>query len=150
MLHIKSSLLTLMTFSLFLVSCKEKEKNQTTDSKNDKEQTIVADPPKEESKEGMTIADAKKFLKENEANAGKEVTVTGYVWSVNNRTDGLVQLNIGDKKLEGMQAASFYCLFYESMAPKLKALGKDAVVTVTGLIGDGTGGVELSDCKLAE
>lgn len=139
-----------MTISVFFLSCKEKEKSQTTDSKDDKEQTIVADPPKEESKAGMTIADAKKFLEASEDNSGKEVTVSGYIWSINERTDGLVQLNMGDKKMEGMQAASFYCLFYESMAPKLKALGKDAVVTVTGLIGNGTGGVELSDCKLAE
>ena len=78
MLHIKRSFLFFMTFSMFLLSCNEKGKNQTTDTKNDKDQTIVADPPKEESKEGMTIADAKKFLDENEANSGKEVTVSAY------------------------------------------------------------------------
>lgn len=143
----------LMAGSLILVTllsgCGNAEKKETP--KNGEEtKEVVADPPKEENRKGMTIAEAKKFLEASEDNRGKEVTVTGYIWSINDRTDGLVQLNMGDNKLEGMQAASFYCLFYESMAPKLKALGKDALVTVTGLIADGTGGVELSDCKLAE
>ena len=61
MLQIKRSLLAGMAISLLVLSCNEKGKNQTTDTKNDKDQTIVADPPKEESKEGMNIADAKRI-----------------------------------------------------------------------------------------
>lgn len=135
-------------FFTLLCGCGNPDKKEN--AKSGDEKTIIADPPRDDSKKRMTIAEAKNFLEASEENSGKEVTVTGYIWSINDRTDGLVQLNMGDAKPEGMQAASFYCLFYASMAPKLKALGKDAVLTVTGLIANGSGGVELSDCKLAE
>ncbi|MBL7749019.1 MAG: hypothetical protein JNM19_16385, partial [Chitinophagaceae bacterium] len=83
--------------------------------KDDK--TITADPPKPGDtdskttdspgeKKGMTVADAKDFLDADEANKGKEVTVAAYNWSVNERMGGEVQLNLGDKKLEGMQQAT--------------------------------------------
>ena len=148
MLQIKRSLLAGMAISLLVLSCNEKGKNQTTDTKNDKDQTIVADPPKEESKEGMTIADAKKFLDENEANSGKEVTVSAYSWGSNDMMGGMVSLNLGDKKLEGFQQSTFSCKFEKDKAAAVKAIAKDAMVTVTGKIAKGSGGVELTDCTL--
>lgn len=148
MLQIKRSLLAGMAISLLLISCNGKGNEQTSDNKPKEDQTVVADPPKEETKEGMTIAEAKSFLEENEANSGKEVTVTAYSWGSNEMIDGMVSLNLGDKKLEGFQQTTFSCKFEKNKAAAVKAIAKDAMVTVTGKIANGSGGVELTDCKL--
>ncbi|MBK6827614.1 MAG: hypothetical protein IPG86_12415 [Chitinophagaceae bacterium] len=148
MLQIKRSLLAGMAISLLVLSCNEKGKEQTTDNKTKEDQTVVADPPKEESKEGMTIAAAKSFLDENEANAGKEITVSAYSWGSNDMMGGTVSLNLGDKKLEGFQQSTFSCKFEKDKAAAVKAIAKDAMVTVTGKIAKGSGGVELTDCTL--
>lgn len=99
-------------------------------------------------KKGMSIAEAKAFLEADPANKGKEVTVSGYSWGSNDRMGGEVQLNLGDKKLEGMQQASFSCIFTKEQATAAKALAKDALVTVSGKIAKGAGGVEMTDCKI--
>lgn len=98
----------------------------------------------------MTIADAKDFLNASDANAGKEITVSAYSWGSNERTDGKIQLNLGDAKLEGMQSASFSCMFGKDQADIIKAIAKNALVTVTGKIGSGAGGTELTDCKIIQ
>lgn len=127
--------------------------------KDDK--TIVADPPKTDvtdskttdspgEKKGMSVAEAKDFLDADEGNKGKEVTVSAYSWGSNERMDDKIQLNLGDKKLEGMQSASFSCMFGKDQAAAIKAIAKDAMVTVMGKISKGAGGVELKDCKLVQ
>lgn len=89
-----------------------------------------------------------KFLDENEANSGKEVTVSAYSWGSNDMMGGMVSLNLGDKKLEGFQQTTFSCKFEKEKAAAVKAIAKDAMVTVTGKIAKGSGGVELTDCTL--
>jgi hypothetical protein len=101
-------------------------------------------------KKGMTVSEAKDFLDADEANKGKEVTVTAYSWGSNERMDDKIQLNLGDQKLEGMQSASFACMFGKDQSAAIKAIAKDALVTVTGKISKGAGGVELNDCKLVQ
>jgi hypothetical protein len=64
--------------------------------------------------------------------------------------DDKIQLNLGDQKLEGMQSASFACMFGKDQSAAIKAIAKDALVTVTGKISKGAGGVELNDCKLVQ
>jgi hypothetical protein len=148
MLQIKHSLLAGMALSILVLSCNEKGKEQSTGNKSKEDQTVVADPPKEETKEGMTIAAAKSFLEENEANSGKEVTVSAYNWGSNDMMGGMVSLNLGDKKLEGFQQSAFSCKFEKDKAAAVKAIAKDVIVTVTGKIAKGSGGVELTDCTL--
>jgi hypothetical protein len=97
---------------------------------------------------GMTVAAAKSFLEADEANKGKEVTVTAYSWGSNNRMGGELGLNLGDKKLEGMQQAGFTCIFTKDQAAEAKAVAKDALVTVSGKIAKGAGGIELTECKI--
>lgn len=101
-------------------------------------------------KKGLTVKEAKAFLDADETNKGKEVTVTAYSWGTNNRMGGEVQLNLGDKKLEGAQQANFSCIFKKEEAAAVKAIAKDALVTITGKIAKGSGGIELTDCKIAE
>lgn len=132
--------------------CSKKEKD---------DKTVVADPPKDgdngtkpadapAGKKGMSVSEAKDFLDADEANSGKEVTVSAYSWGYNERTDNKIQLNLGDQKLEGMQSASFSCMFPKEQADAIKAIAKDAMVTVTGKISKGAGGTELNDCKLVQ
>lgn len=145
--------LAIATLSLTFTACGSKKE------KDDK--TITADPPKPGDtdskttdspgeKKGMTVAEAKDFLDADEANKGKEVTVSAYSWSNNERMGGEIQLNLGDKKLEGMKQATFSCIFGKDQAAAIKAIAKDAMVTVTGKISKGAGGVELNDCKLVQ
>lgn len=142
------------TLCLAMTSCGSKKE------KDDK--TVVADPPKDgdngakpadappADKKGMSVAEAKDFLEADEANSGKEVTVSAYSWGSNERTDNKIQLNLGDQKLEGMQAANFSCMFPKEQTDAIKAIAKDAMVTVTGKISKGAGGIELNDCKLVQ
>ena len=104
----------------------------------------------EAEKKGMTIKEAKAFLDADNTNKGKEVTVAAYSWGNNNRMDGEVQLNLGDKKLEGAQQANFSCIFKKEDAAAIKTVTKDAMVTVTGKIAKGSGGIELTDCKILD
>jgi hypothetical protein len=99
---------------------------------------------------GMTTKEAKAFLDADVANKGKEVTVAAYSWGTNNRMGGEVQLNLGDKKREGAQQADFSCIFKKEEAAAVKAIAKDAMVTITGKIVKGSGGIELTDCKIVE
>lgn len=101
-------------------------------------------------KKGITLAEANDFLEANEANSGKEVTVSAFSWGSNERMDGKVQLNLGDKKLEGMEAAAFSCMFPKEQTETLKAIGKNTIVTVTGKISKGAGGTELNDCRILQ
>ncbi len=142
------------TLCLAMTSCGSKKE------KDDK--TVVADPPKDgdngskpadappADKKGMSVAEARDFLEADEANSGKEVTVSAYSWGSNERTDNKIQLNLGDQKLEGMQAANFSCMFPKEQTDAIKAIAKDAMVTVTGKISKGAGGIELNDCKLVQ
>jgi len=98
----------------------------------------------------LTVAAARKFLEADTANKGKEVTVTAYSWGSQNRMGGTIGLNLGDKKLEGFQQASFTCIFPADQEAKIKAIAKDAQVTVTGTISKGDGGIQLDNCKLAD
>jgi len=100
--------------------------------------------------ENLTVAAARKFLEADTANKGKEVTVTAYSWGSVNRMGGTIGLNLGDKKLEGFQQASFTCIFPAEQEAKIKGIAKDAKVTVTGTISKGDGGVQLDNCKLAD
>ena len=104
----------------------------------------------EAEKKGMTIKEAKAFLAADDANKGKEVTVAAYSWGTNNRMGGEVQLNLGDGKLKGAQQANFSCIFKKEEAASIKAVAKDAMVTVTGKIIKGSDGIELTDCKIVE
>ena len=134
-----------------LLSCKDST-NKTDKNAGSKEKTETA-PASDNagtSKKGMTVAEAKDFLDAAETNSGKEVTVTAYSWGSNERTDNKIQLNLGDMKLEGMQAATFSCMFSMDEAATIKAVAKDAQVTVTGKISKGAGGTELNDCKLVQ
>lgn len=114
--------------------------------------TPPAEPTNEPAgeKKGMTVAEAKDFLDADAANSGKEVTVSAYNWGMNERMDEKVQLNLGDEKAEGMVSASFSCMFPKSQAGILKAIEKNAMVTITGKISKGAGGVELNDCKIVQ
>lgn len=142
------------TLCLAMTSCGSKKE------KDDK--TVVADPPKDgdngskpadappADKKGMSVAEARDFLEADEANSGKEVTISAYSWGSNERTDNKIQLNLGDQKLEGMQVANFSCMFPKEQTDAIKAIAKDAMVTVTGKISKGAGGIELNDCKLVQ
>lgn len=59
-------------------------------------------------------------------------------------------MNPGDKKLDGVQSASFSCLFGKEQSATIKALAKDTMATVTGKISKGSGVVELNDCKIVK
>jgi hypothetical protein len=61
---------------------------------------------------------------------------------------GEVQINPGDKKLEGFRQAAIACIFGKEDAAAIKAIAKDAQVTITGNIANGSGGVVLNGCKL--
>lgn len=150
MINVLNKLCFSLLFLTTIASCggdpkKEGEKQQTAD-------TGTTSPAKSitESKKGMTVSEAKDFLDADEANAGKEITVSAYGWGSNERTDGKIQLNLGDEKMDGMQSASFSCMFDKSQTDAVKAVAKNAMVTVTGKIGKGAGGVELTECKFAE
>lgn len=145
MIQTLRTLCTAILMGAVLTACGGKDKK--TSATGDENKTITADPPRP-AEEGMSIADAKAFLDENESNAGKEVTVTAFSWGYNEMMGGMLSLNLGDKKLEGFQQATFSCKFDQSQAEAVKAIAKDAKVTVTGKIGKGSGGVELTDCKL--
>ena len=134
-----------IAMAVALTACGGKDKTSSSGTKDNS--TVTADPPKS-ADEGMSVADAKAFLNENETNSGKEVTVTAYSWGYNEMMGGLLSLNLGDQKLEGFQQATFSCQFDQSQAGAVKAIAKDAKVTVTGKIGKGSGGVELTNCKL--
>lgn len=132
--------------SFTIISCgskKEKDNNTT-----DKQESPADNPTPPADKKGMSVSEAVEFLDAAEANSGKEVTVSAYSWGSNERMDGNIQLNLGDQKLEGMQSASFSCLFGKEQSADVKAIAKDAMVTVTGKIAKGAGGVQLTDCKL--
>ena len=135
-----------------LVSCNNKKKDSNS-GPGDTPATataLAASTEPADGKKGMTVAEAKDFLDADAANSGKEVTVSAYCWGSNERTDNMIQLNLGDKKLEGMQSASFYCLFPKAETDAIKAIAKDAMVTVSGKIASGSGGVELTECKLIQ
>lgn len=136
--------------SLSLISCGDKK--EKGDKTADTPAATTPDAGKETpaDKKGMSVAEVTALLNKDEANIGKEVTVSAYSWSSNERTDDKIQLNLGDKKLEGMQAANFSCLFSKDQSATIKAIAKDAMVTVTGKIAKGYSGVELNDCKLVQ
>lgn len=129
-----------------VTACGGKDKKETADAPA----TSTSSTPDAPAKTGMSVADATAFLDGDEANSGKEVTVSAYSWGSNERMDEKIQLNLGDKKLEGMQSASFSCMFPKDQAAAIKAIAKDAMVTVTGKISRGAGGVELNECKLVQ
>jgi hypothetical protein len=136
--------------SLSLVCCAGKKEK---DNKNaDTPAATTPDAGKEASadKKGMTVAEVTAMLEKDEANIGKEVTVSACSWGSNERTDDKIQLNLGDKKLEGLKPANFSCLFSKEQTAAIKAIAKDAMVTVRGKIAKGYGGVELNDCKLVQ
>ncbi|HUM53483.1 MAG TPA: hypothetical protein PK431_16815 [Chitinophagales bacterium] len=101
-------------------------------------------------KNAMTVIEAKSFLDADEANNGKDVTVTAYSWGYNNRVGGEIQLNLGDEILKGDQQANFSCIFKKEDADKIKAIEKDAKVTVSGKISKGDGGIELNNCRIIQ
>lgn len=131
-----------------LVSCSNKKK----DGKSGPGDTAAVAAPATPSagKKGMTVAEAREFLDADAANSGKEVTVTAYSWGSNERMDDKIQLNLGDKKLEGMAVVNFYCLFSKDQAAAVKAAAKDALVTVSGKIAAGEGGVQLTGCQFVQ
>lgn len=139
----------LLSFSVISCDSKKSKDDKSSDTPATTSSSASTDAPPAGNK-GMTVSEAKDFLDADEANSGKEVTVSAYSWGYNERMDDKVQLNLGDKKLEGMQSASFSCMFGKDKLDMLKAIAKDAMVTVTGKISKGAGGVELNDCKLAQ
>ena len=149
-----SSVLT-AAISLSLLSCGDKKQKDNKTADTPASTTPAATTPDagkeaDADKKGMTVAEITALLNKDEANIGKEVTVSAYSWSNNERTDNKIQLNLGDKKLEGMKAANFSCLFAKDQSATIKAIPKDAMVTVTGKIAKGYSGVELTDCKLIQ
>ncbi len=142
-----STCCSILLLALTIASCGGKDKKEETKPAAPDAATAPAEPAAE-NKKGMSVAEAKDFLDADDANSGKEVTVSAYSWGSNERMDGKIQLNLGDEKLEGMQSASFACMFGKDEASAVKAIAKDALVTVTGKINKGAGGVELNDCKL--
>jgi hypothetical protein len=134
--------------SLSIISCGSKKEKDDQPAGTPGTTSATTDAPSE--KKGMSVAEAKDFLEADEANKGKEVTVSAYSWGSNERMDNKIQLNLGDKKLEGMASASFSCMFGKDQAAAIKAIAKDAMVTVTGKISKGAGGIELNDCKIVQ
>jgi hypothetical protein len=134
--------------SISLISCGSKKEKETATTDVPGNTSNTADAPAD--KKGMSVAEAKDFLNADETNKGKEVTVSAYSWGSNGRMDDKIQLNLGDKKLEGAQSASFSCLFGKEQSAAIKAIAKDVMVTVTGKISKGSGGVELNDCKIVQ
>ena len=119
-------------------------------SGNDTKNNDGKESGKDVSRKGMTVAEATAFLEADVANSGKEITVSAISWGSNNRIGGQVQLNLGDKKLEGMASASFSCIFEKDQAAAIQAIAKDATVTISGKIAKGAGGIELTECKLLQ
>lgn len=146
MIKLNRTLLLLLTVLSVVTACNNSKKEARSSEEN---KSITADPPAA-AEAGMTIADANKFLDENEANTGKEITVTAYSWGYNEMMGGMISLNLGDKKLEGMKPSTFSCKFVKADADAVKAIAKDSKVTVSGKIGKGSGGTELTDCKLLQ
>jgi hypothetical protein len=137
----------LIVFVLCLgtASCGNSGEDKETTSESSKEN------PKTDSKSssaGLSVAAAKEFLSADAANSGKEVTVTAFSWGSQNRMGGEIGLNLGDKKLEGFQQATFTCIFSKEQEAEIKAIAKDATVTVSGKISKGSGGIQLNECRL--
>lgn len=135
----------LFLFTVALSSC-----GSGSDKKAGDEKDIPAKSGDVSTGKSMTVAEATAFLEANEANSGKEVTVTAISWGNNARMGGEVQINLGDKKLEGMASASFSCIFEKDQAAAIQAIAKDATVTISGKIAKGAGGIELTACKLLQ
>lgn len=95
----------------------------------------------------MSIAAAKSFTTD-EANIGKEITVEGYVWSINDMADGGKAIVLGDEMLTGMKQATFVCKFSKEKISYADGAVKDAIVVASGNIGKGTGGIEMTNCKI--
>jgi hypothetical protein len=148
----KKSVCTSVLGLLFLfsvISCgSKKAADDKSASTPDAATPASTDAPAD--KKGMSVSEAVAFLNADEANSGKEVTVSAYSWGHNERMDEKIQLNLGDKKLEGLQAANFACLFGKDQSAAIKAIAKDAMVTVTGKISKGAGAVELNECKIVQ
>lgn len=137
----KSIQIVIISLSIILLhSCNKGNKSEPTESI----ETNVSE------NKAMTVNEAKNFLDADAANDGKEVTVTGFSWGSVSRVSGEVLLNLGDEKLEGFKQASFSCVFKKEEADVVKAIETDAMVTVTGKITKGEGGVELNDCKIIQ
>ena len=138
----------ILAAGLLLQSCGGNTQNNGNTVEPQKEAASTTTASTSADVNGMTVAAAKNFLEADAANKGKEVTVSAYSWGSNDRMGGEVGLNLGDKKLEGMQQASFTCIFSKDQAAAAKAVAKDARVTISGKIAKGAGGVELTDCKI--
>jgi hypothetical protein len=139
-----------IAITIALVSCNTTKEEEQKKEGNVVEQKDDNKGSTSDAKKVMTVKEAKAFFNADAANSGKEITVSGYSWGTNNRMGGEVLLNLGDVKLEGFKQATFSCVFTKEKADAVKIIVKDAMVTVTGKIKSGSGGVELIDCSMGQ
>lgn len=121
----------------FIFSCGNKgESDKKTDAKKNEEVKAVS------------VKDAVAKVNESEANSGQEVVVKGYFWAKSSTSDGIIHVDMGDAKLEGMQQAPLSANFSADKKDKLSSLTKDNMITVKGKIMKTPYVVYMDNCEL--
>lgn len=113
-----------------------------SDKKNDTKQN--------EEVAAVSVKQAVDKVNESEANSGKEVVVKGYYWAKSSTSDGVIHVDMGDAKLEGLQQAPITVNFSADKKDKLSNLTKDNMITVRGKIMKTPYLIYIDNCELVK
>ncbi len=146
--------------SLLVISCnssgskedlqKDLQQNAQNALKNESKKEPETNSSSAGQQNVMSVADAKKFIAAEDANKGKEITVSAYPRGTTKAVNGEFMLYVSDKSGTGLPEENFACKFKEEMKEQVKTHKAGELVKVSGYIAYNNGMVILKNAKLVE